>query len=101
MSGLHLHAGIVCLAFLAWDWLFLIGANSRVPVISLAMIGGYLKFVLQWDVDPITPNIALHIPPTVVGLLVEDNWHKMVAIVQGSYVQGSYIQMQHIYIYIS
>ena len=38
----HLHAGIVCLAFLACDWLFLIGAYPRVSVVSLVMIGGYL-----------------------------------------------------------
>ena len=38
---LPLHAGIVCLAFLACDWLFLIGAYQRVSVLSLAMIGGY------------------------------------------------------------
>ena len=38
----HLHAGIVCLAFLACDWLLLIGAYPRMSVVSLAMIGGYL-----------------------------------------------------------
>ena len=37
-----MHAGIVFLAFLACDWLLLIGAYSRVSVVSLAMIGGYL-----------------------------------------------------------
>ena len=37
----HLHAGIACLAFLACDWLFLIGSYPRVSVVSLAMIGGY------------------------------------------------------------
>ena len=38
----HLHAGTVCLAFLACDWLYPIGANLRVSVVSLAMIGSYL-----------------------------------------------------------
>ena len=39
---LCLHAGIACQAFLACDWQFLIGAYSRVSVVSLAVIGGYL-----------------------------------------------------------
>ena len=39
---LHLHAGIVHLAFLASHWLLLIGVYPRVSVLSLAMIGGYL-----------------------------------------------------------
>ena len=38
----HLHAGIVCLASLACDWLLLIGAYPRVSIASLAVIGGYL-----------------------------------------------------------
>ena len=42
MSGLHLHAGIVCLAFLVCDWLFLIGAYPRVSAVSLAVSGSYL-----------------------------------------------------------
>ena len=42
VSSLQLHAGIVCLAFLACDWLFLIGAYPRVSAVSLAMIGDYL-----------------------------------------------------------
>ena len=36
------HAGIAFLAFLACDWLLLIGAYQMVSVVSLAMIGGYL-----------------------------------------------------------
>ena len=39
---LCLYAGIVCLAFLVCDWLFLIGAYPRVSVVSLAVIGSYL-----------------------------------------------------------
>ena len=38
----HLHAGLACLVSLACDWLLLIGAYSRVPIVSLAMIGCYL-----------------------------------------------------------
>ena len=37
-----MHAGIVCLAFLACDWLLPIGVYPRVSVVNLAMIGGYL-----------------------------------------------------------
>ena len=40
--ALYLHAGMVCLAFLACVSLLLIGAYSRVSVVSLAIIGGYL-----------------------------------------------------------
>ena len=36
------HAGIACLVSLAYDWLLLIGAYSKVPIVSLAMIGCYL-----------------------------------------------------------
>ena len=39
---LHLHAGIICMAFLACDWVLLIGAYPGVSVVSLAMIGDYL-----------------------------------------------------------
>ena len=39
---LHLHAGIGSLAFLACDWLLLIGVYPRVSVVTLAMIGDYL-----------------------------------------------------------
>ena len=61
-----MHAGIVCLHFACWDsmsgfpgdWLLLTSAYSRVSVVSLAVIGGYLSFVPQWDVNPIMPNIA-------------------------------------------
>ena len=42
LSGLHLHTGIVGLAFLACNWLLLIGVYPRVSVVSLAMIVGYL-----------------------------------------------------------
>ena len=39
---LCLHARIACLAFLACDWLLLIGVYPKVSVISLALIGDYL-----------------------------------------------------------
>ena len=55
---LHLHAGIVCQASLACDWLFLVGAQTRVSVVSFAMICGYLSFVPQWEFNPISSNIA-------------------------------------------
>ena len=78
---LHFHAEIVSLTFLACDWLFLIGVYPRLSVVSLHMIGGHLLFVPWWDFNPITSNMVQHIPPTLLGLLVVGNWHKMAATV--------------------
>ena len=33
------------------------------------------------DFNLVTSNMAQHIPPTVLGLLVVGNWHKMAATV--------------------
>ena len=56
----HLHAGIACLAFLACHWLFLIGAYPSVSVVNLVLIGRYLQFIPQWDLNPITSNTIWH-----------------------------------------
>ena len=71
-----LHAGIVCLAFMACDWLFLIGAYPGVSVVSLAMISCY-NLHCDGMLTLSLLNMTEHIPPTVLGLLEAGIWHKM------------------------